>query len=84
MKTQLSIVASLFFSLSITSAAVTAIPNGLFVEGVIEGSLTNPFFHGDTIDYLTFEVTTRGPVRLIGTGLRFSQFPRDRTDHRSD
>ena len=64
----------LLFTGSLSPAAVIVTPAGLFVEGVVEGSLTNPSFHGDTIDYLTFEVTTTGPVRLIGTDLRHSLF----------
>ena len=56
-------------------AGVIAIPTGVTVQGVIEGDLVYPHpLGGDTIDYLTFEVTTTGPVRLIGTGLHFSQF----------
>jgi hypothetical protein len=33
-----------------------------------------PPFDGDTIDYLTFEVTATGPVRLIGTNINNSVF----------
>ena len=55
-------------------SAVTLTPTGIFVEGAIEGGDGQPVFHGDTIDYSTFEVTTPGPVRLIGTNLRSSVF----------
>ena len=75
MKAPLFIFASLFLIGSIAPAAVTLTPTGVIVEGVIEGDglLPHPF-DGDTIDYLTFEVTTRGPVRLIGTDITSSIF----------
>ena len=56
-------------------AGVIVTPSGIFVQGVIEGDLLLPHpFDGDTIDYLTFEVTTTGPVRLIGTDINNSIF----------
>ena len=75
MKTPLVLCFGLDALASISPAAVSVTPTGIFVEGVIDRDLLLPYpFDGDTIDYLTFEVTTPGPVRLIGTGLRFSQF----------
>lgn len=74
MKTSLFVCLYCFFVGSLAPGAVTLTPTGLVVEGVIEGDSRQLIFQGDTIDYLTFEVTTPGPVRLIGTGLRFSQF----------
>jgi hypothetical protein len=74
MKTSLFIFLCLFFSGFSSPAAVTLTATGVFVEGAIEGDGFSLGVDGDTIDYLTFEVTTTGPVRLIGTGLRSSQF----------
>jgi hypothetical protein len=68
---------SLCLTLGVSSlrAGVTVTPNGLFVEGIIDGDLfLPPPFDGDTIDYLTFEVTETGPVRLVGTNLTSSVF----------
>ena len=55
-------------------AGVIVTPSGIFVQGVIEGSGVEPVFRGDTIDYLTFEVTTTGPVRLIANDITRSIF----------
>jgi hypothetical protein len=74
MKTPLCTYLCLLFAIIPLPAAVTLTPAGLFVEGVIEGSLTNPDFRGDTIDYLSFEVITTGPVRLIATDITRSIF----------
>ena len=58
-----------------SSAGVIFTATGIFVEGAIEGDAALPHpFGGDTIDYLTFEVTTTGPVRLIATGIGSSTF----------
>ena len=69
MKTKLL---SLCAVLSLQSAAMAGVlftPSGVSVSGIIEGSASNPIYRGDTIDYLTFEVTTRGPIRLIASGV---------------
>ena len=74
MKTPSFIFLCLFVAVPLAYSAVTLTPAGIFVEGTIEGSDIEPVFKGDTIDYLTFEVTTPGHVRLIGTNLRSSVF----------
>ena len=74
MKTSLLISICLFFYSSCLNAAVIMTPNGIFIQGVIEGSGQEPIFRGDTIDYLTFEVTTTGPVRLIANDITNSVF----------
>lgn len=73
MKTCLYLLICLFANFTAV-AAVTRTPSGIFVEGVIEGSGREPVFRGDTIDYVTFEVVTPGPVRLIGTDIHHSVF----------
>ncbi len=74
MKTPLLISLSLLLSNTLLPAAVTLTSTGVFVEGIIEGSLGIPGVIGETIDYLTFEVTTTGPVRLIATDITRSIF----------
>ena len=69
MKTSFIFILSLKVASSIVCAGVTIAPGGISVEGAIEGGLTDPLFSGDTIDYLTFRVTTAGPVRLIATDI---------------
>ena len=68
----------LFFALggfAAVEANVVLTPTGVTVTGVIDGDLFLPHpFDGDTIDYLTFEVTARGPIRLIGTNIDNSVF----------
>lgn len=75
MKTLFSLLFCLLTVCATASAGVFVTPTGVAVSGVIDGDLFLPHpFDGDTIDYLTFEVTTRGPIRLIGTNIDNSVF----------
>ena len=69
MKTRFLFTLCLVAVCSACRGGVTITSGSVFVEGVIDGSAINPFFRGDTIDYLTFRVTTAGPVRLIATDI---------------
>ena len=64
----------LAFCISVSTAAVIVTPTGITVDAALNGRLGMPGVIGETLDYLTFEVTTAGPVRLIGTDLSSTVF----------
>jgi hypothetical protein len=45
-----------------TEAAVVQQPDGLEIEGVLDGGIIAPLATGDTMDYLTFEILEPGEV----------------------
>ena len=74
MKTRLYICLCLLLCGSIASAAVIVTPGRLFIEAAIEGDALTGQAIGETLDYLTFEVTTPTAIRLIGTNLSSTVF----------
>jgi len=65
----------LAFCISASTAAVIVTPTGISVEAVLEGTAQHPTIRlSETLDYLTFELTTAGSVRLIGTDLSSTVF----------
>ena len=74
MKTRLYICLCLLLCGSITSAAVIVTPGRIFVEAALEGDALTGQAIGETLDYLTFEVTTPTSVRLVGTDLSSAVF----------
>ena len=70
------LLASLNFLLlgSLATAGVTFTSTGVSVSGAIEGSGAEPILRGDTLDYLTFEITAAGPVGMRWTDIGSSLF----------
>ena len=68
------IAASFLLCAASLHAGVIVTPGRITVQGRLEGDQFLGTSIGETLDYLTFEVTARTSVRLIGTDLTHSVF----------
>ncbi len=75
MKITLLLIGSMLSGSLLASVGVVSTPKGITVSGAIEGyGNLPPPITGNTIDYLTFEVTNSGPIRLVANNIYYGVF----------